>query len=583
MRRILLRSGLGGLALLVLGAGWIAVRGLQAQRELTAARGDLTGVRAALLAGDVGAARTSLAGAQRRTAHARALTDDPVWRAAAAAPYLGANPDAVRTVSAAVDDLAHGALPTLLEAGAALDPDRLRPSGDRISVDAFTRAAPAIATARTGVVAAGDRLATVGGGPLLPSVSGAVADLRAELTRTATTLDGVGRASRLVPSMLGGQGRRRYLVVFQNNAEARATGGLVGAFAVVTAHRGQLKIERIGSNTELANADTLPVDLGPDFRASWGDRPALWVNGNVDANFPNAARIWLALWKRQTGQSLDGVLATDPVALSYLLRATGPVELGTGEVIDSSNAVRLTMSDVYRRSDDNAVRDEFLRSVAGTVAEALVTGRGRPRAVLDQLSAAASERRLLLYSGHAAEQQDIARTALSGLLSREPGPYAFVAVNNAGGNKMDYYLRRSIRYEAGSCAGGRRASRLTVTLGNEAPDPASLPEYVSQRLDDARGTRAQSRSTGSVVLLVSVYGPLEGGVTDATLDGKPLAVSNGRSGPRPVWTFPLVIDQGKRRTVVLDVVEPGSTAAPVVPVQPLVRPAQVFTSAATCG
>ena len=82
---------------------------------------------------------------------------------------------------------------------------------------------------------------------------------------------------------------------------------------------------------------------------------------------------------------------------------------------------------------------------------------------------------------------------------------------------------------------------------------------------------------------MSVYGPLEGGVADATLDGKPLAVSSGRSGPRPVWTFPLVVDHGKRRTVLLDLLEPGSPAAPVVPVQPLVQPAQVITSAAACG
>ena len=581
--RVVLRSGLGMLALLVLGVGWLAARGRQAQQELVAARADVSGVRAALLTGDLDRARGALTDAQRRTSRARELTGDPVWRLAAAAPYLGANPDAVRTVSAAVDDLTHGVLPALVQTGAALDPTRLRPSGDRIAVEAFARAVPVITAARTDVLATRARVDAVAGTPLLPTVSRAVQELRAELAGTASTLEGVGRASRLVPSMLGGEGRRRYLVVFQNNAEARATGGLVGAYAIVSASRGELKIERIGSNTDLRSADKLPVDLGSDFRARWGDAPALWVNGNVDANFPNAARIWLALWKRQTGQSLDGVLATDPVALSYLLRATGPVRLETGETVDSGNAVRLTLSEVYRRSDDNDVRDEFLRSVAGSVAEALVTGRGEPRAVLDQLSKAAAERRLLLYSGHDAEQKDITHTALSGVLSRMAGPYAFVAVNNAAGNKMDYYLRRSIRYEAGSCVDGRRTSRLTVTFGNGAPDPASLPEYVSQRLDDARGTRAQSESEGSVVLLVSVYGPLKGGVVDATLDGRPLAVSSGRSGPRPVWTFPLVVDQGKRRTVVLELLEPGSSSAPVVPVQPLVQPARVSTSAAACG
>jgi protein-tyrosine-phosphatase len=582
-RRVVLRSGLGALALLLLGTGWIVLRGMQAQRELTAARADVSGVRTALLAGDLPAARAALAAAQRRTRHARGLTGDPVWRVAAALPYVGANPDAVRTVSAAVDDLSHGALPALVRTGETLDPARLRPTGDRVSVGAFTAAAPAIATARADVVATRDRLDTLTGRPLLPTVSGAVGQLRAELTSTARALDGVGRASRLVPAMLGGRGERRYLVVFQNNAEARATGGLLGAYAIVSVRDGRMAVERIGSNTDLRSADTVPVDLGGDFRAAWGNAPALWVNGNLDANFPNAARIWLALWHRQNGQSLDGVLATDPVALGYLLRATGPVELTTGQSVSSADAARLTMHDVYARSDDNAVRDAFLRSVAGSVVSALVAGQGPPRAVLDELSRAASERRLLLYSAHPAEQKDIAPTVVSGILSGLPGPYAFVAVNNAGGNKMDYYLQRTIRYDAGPCVGGRRASRLTVTLGNSAPDPARLPVYVSQRLDDATGTRSQSTSDGSVVALVSVYGPLQGGVAAATLDGRPLAVSNGKSGARPVWTFPVVVDAGRHRTVVLDLVEPGSRSAPVVPVQPLVLPARVSVSAADCG
>jgi hypothetical protein len=190
---------------------------------------------------------------------------------------------------------------------------------------------------------------------------------------------------------------------------------------------------------------------------------------------------------------------------------------------------------------------------------------------------------LLLYSAHAAEQRDIAPTVLSGILSGLPGPFAFVAVNNAGGNKMDYYLRRSIRYDAGDCADGRRTSRLTVTLGNSSPDPAGLPEYVAQRLDEASGTRLQSTADGSVVALVSVYGPLGGGVVRATLDGKPLPVSVGRSGSRPVWTFPVVVEDGRQRIVVLDLQEPASDRAPVVPVQPLVQAARVSTSAASCG
>ena len=582
-RRVALRGGAGLLGLLAVCGAWVAIRGLQAQHALVAARAEVATVRGSLLTGDVPAARAALARAQEHTRSARDLTGDPVWRTAASVPYAGANASAVRTVASTVDGLATSTLPALVRAAGVLDPAKLRISGDRIDVGALAREAPVLDAARTDVVAARGRLDDIDTGALLGPVAGAVAELRSDLADTAGSLDGLDRASRLVPSMLGAARPRRYLVVFQNNAEARGTGGLVGAYAVVTATNGRLKVTTIGSNTDLHNAQALPVELGKDFRAAWGDDPALWVNSNLDANFPNAARIWLALWQRQTGQALDGVLATDPVALGYLLAATGQVRLQSGEVIDAVNAVRLTMRDVYDRSTDNAARDSYLRSVAGSVVQALISGRGTPRAVLDQLLRAAGERRLLLYSAHASEQRDIARTSLSGTLPELPGPYAYVVVNNAAGNKMDYYLQRSVDYAAGSCASGRRTSRITVTFGNAAPSPDRLPEYVSARLDVAAATRSQSTATGSLVELVSVYGPLRSGVLRATLDGRPVMIRSGRSGSRPLWTFPLVVPPRSTRTLVLDISEPAAAGTPVVPVQPLVRPAVVSVSGSGCS
>src|SRR6266496_2360661 len=185
-RRPGVRLAAAGVLVVFGAAGWLAARGVAAARELAAARVDLGAVRTALLAADPGRARAALADARRRTARAHALTDDPLWRLAGLPPYLGNAPRAVRIVAAAVDQVTSRALPRLVEAGAALTPDRLRPAGT------------------------------------------ALHDVRAELAGTASTVDGAGRAARLVPAMLGARHPRRYLVVFQNNAEARGTGGQIG-------------------------------------------------------------------------------------------------------------------------------------------------------------------------------------------------------------------------------------------------------------------------------------------------------------------------------------------------------------------
>jgi protein-tyrosine-phosphatase len=570
-----------GVVVLLVAAGlWLTVRGLQAQHEVTAARGDLAQVRVALLAGDVPGARRSLAEAQRRTGRAASLTGDPVWRAAAATPYVGATPDAVRTAATTVDELSRTALPALVDAGARLTPAKLRPSGDRVDVAALSAARPSLEAALVDLERARGRIDRLDSAWLPGPVSGGLDDLRGELSSTTTAVTGVTRATRVLPPMLGASGRRRYLLIFQNNAEARGTGGLPGLYAVVTVTDGRIAVTKLGSDSDLKDQGPLPVDLGADYQALWGDTKPLWANTNVDPDFPNAARLWLARWNRQTGQSLDGAIATDPVAVSYLMQATGPVRLPDGRSVTATNVVPTTMRDVYREFPPGEAQDAFLRTVARATISGLLTGSGQPRAVLEQLGRAAGERRLMVYSAHEGEEADLAATAVSGRLPDAAGPYAYLVLNNSSGGKMDYYLARSVRYDGGPCTGGLRSSRLTISLRNTAAPDADLPDYVSQWLGtDAAGN---PRPRGVIVLRASVFGPRGATFSGVTVDGKPATVSAGQEDGRPVWSFPVTIAPGQRHTTVFDLVEPASGAAPVIPVQPLVRGQAVRTSMAPC-
>ena len=45
--------------------------------------------------------------------------------------------------------------------------------------------------------------------------------------------------------------------------------------------------------------------------------------------------------------NVDGVVAIDPVALSYVLGAVGPVTMPDGEVVTKDNVVELTESTAY--------------------------------------------------------------------------------------------------------------------------------------------------------------------------------------------------------------------------------------------
>ena len=255
--------------------------------------------------------------------------------------------------------------------------------------------------------------------------------------------------------------------------------------------------------------------------------------------------------------------------MADLLAASGPVELADGERVTADNAVALTGQDAYARfADDNAARKRFLVDVAGAVAgHVLVDGAGDPVHLLSVLRDAARDRRLLAWSAHPDEQAALEEADLAGAVPDMPGPFAAVVVNNAAGNKLDYYLGREVVYELGACTGGRRPSSIVVRLHNDVPD-GDLPRYVTGRLD----LPGEPDGGGSTLLGVAVYAASGAQLVSASLDGQPVPVAFRAERGHPVLVVPVELARQQRRELVLQLDEPAVPSPLVVVEQPLVRP-----------
>ena len=483
-----------------------------------------------------------------------------------------------------VDEISTDVLPGLVAVRQQLDPAKLRPAGDRIDLAPLAAAAPELQRLRlrtTEIESEATGLPSSG----VPGVlARAVTDLQSTLAETRTTLDSADLAARLLPPMLGADGSRSYLLVLQSPDEARGTGGLVGGYGVLTASQGKVAVVTMGPNNDLRSLSQPALDLGPEYTALYGADPALWPNVNLSPHFPYAGALMLEMWRRQFGQRLDGVIAIDPVALSYLLAVTGPVRLASGEQVTAANVVALMEHDIYVRwplPGEDAARGRYQMEIGSAVVKALFSGSGSPRAMLDALGKAAGERRLLVYSARPTEQALLASTPLGGVLSTAPGPYAALVVNNGAGNKLDYYLGRSLSYSLGACSTAERASVITATLVNGAPS-TGLPEYAAFRLDLGPPDGAGRGGDGSTLEIVQVYGAMGAELTGATLDGSPVPVSALTERGRPVFVLRMQLAAGQRRVLKLQLVEPESSAAPVAWVQPLIRPASVTVTDPPC-
>jgi hypothetical protein len=554
----------------VLLAGALLVLAHDARRAdaaLHRAESRLSALQAAARDGDETRSASLLRALQVDTRAADRATSGPLWDVGRHVPLLGRSLDTTATVTAGIRSVADDVLPSMLHAGSALEPV-LHGSGGRLDLVALRSAEPPLSTSLhrlAPVVTRLDRLPSFGVLPVVDSgrrrVTGRLHELQALLRELAAT-------SQVAPGMLGADGPRHYFVGFQNNAEARGTGGLLGAYAVVTADHGRLRVDRLGSDVDLYGTPAPRVDLGPDYQALYGGDAQAWQNSNLSGHYPYAAMLWYDMWRQRTGQRLDGVVMTDPIALGYLLKATGPVRLPDGTSVTSDNAVALTLHDVYLRyPDDDRARKGFLVSVAGAVFRRVLGAEAADHGdVLRAVARAAGERRVLIWSAHPVEQAALADTPAAGEVPDRPGPFAFLVVNNSAGNKIDYFLDRSLTYVLGRCGGGRRESTVTVVLRNDLPDGLQ-PRYVAGRVDEA----ARARPPGSSSLLVSLYAARGAALRDVTLDGERVPVFTGRERGHPVFVLKVELPRATDRRLVLRLIEPVSDRAPALLDQPLVR------------
>ncbi|MCW2543178.1 MAG: arsenical pump rane protein, partial [Frankiales bacterium] len=245
-----LRWGLALIGVLLLATlGWSSWRAWQVRSDLLTAQEAAATVQSQLGGGQLDLALEALPPLRSQLDRAANRTRGPLWGASERIPLLGANFRAVRRVADSAQIIGAEVLPAAADALTAARRDPLLRDG-KVDLAALDRVRLVLAPAQLAMARADD-LVSEHAGHLLPPVASGLNDARHTTAHLAETLRSASRGLALAPDMLGRGGARHYLVAVQNDAEARATGGLVGAFAIISADHGAIHLDRTGVNDEL--------------------------------------------------------------------------------------------------------------------------------------------------------------------------------------------------------------------------------------------------------------------------------------------------------------------------------------------
>ncbi|MBV9278711.1 MAG: DUF4012 domain-containing protein, partial [Chloroflexi bacterium] len=297
----------------------------------------------------------------------------------------------------------------------------------------------------------------------------------AELRRELPTLRGTATWLAAAPTVLGVDRPSHYLVLLQNPAELRATGGFIGAADYVTLQRGSLH-STFSTSALPHEIASVPTPLPEALYTPEG--PWIFRDSNWSPDFPLSARLARWFYGEDTGRWADGVIGVVDTAVVPILGATGPVYVPSYHAwVDAANVDALAERYVHGHlysGPAGSFPKEFLADVMAALLRRIQSlPADRFPALGSALSAEVRRRDIMLYDPRPAVRSAIAGARADGRLAPEPGDFLFVVDDNRSYSKLNPYVHEQATYRVVIRPDLRLDSTLTIRY-YVAPSPPDL-------------------------------------------------------------------------------------------------------------
>ncbi len=292
-----------------------------------------------------------------------------------------------------------------------------------------------------------------------------LATVRQALPIANALLSGYVEHQALFSELLGANGPRVYLFLFQNNHELRATGGFIGSYALLDVNGGRIRrffVDGIFNPDGQLKENIVPPKPIQKISAGWSLHDSNWF-----PNFPTSAEKAIFFYEKTGGPTVDGIITLTPAVLQRVLALVGPVTLPEyGVTIDAENFIPIIQDEVEVKYDKE---ENEPKRILGDLMEVLLLrflSFNRPEETWrlgNTFAELLNERHILLYSRHPDIERLIRSAGWSGEVLATPHDYLSVIHTNINGYKTDGVIKETIEHMADIRADGRVVDTVTIT------------------------------------------------------------------------------------------------------------------------
>lgn len=447
-----------------------------------------------------------------------AKTSGPLWTAASYVPVLGDDIRVARGVVEQADNLMQNALMPAAQSLQGVSLSTLLTDAT-VDVQTLETVTAALSQAQPIVDQASEAIEALPQAHI-GKVRDAVDKVRRPIASAAETLRGLNEIAPMLPQMLGANGTRNYLLVAQNLAELRSTGGLPGSMGILTVDNGHISMGEFAGLQEVNNTEGGHYGFTDEEVAIWGggrDRLGQYFGDtNLIPDFARDSQIWSEWWQDKKGAAVDGVIAIDPVLLQKLLALTGGIEVD-GYSIDGSNAAKALLNDAYNEMPIDQT-DQFFSAVASQAFDRVMGSLGSVSLpdLVQTLGDAVGEQHLFAWMANADEQALVEKAGAAGTLGNDSAnPQLGVFISDDTWSKKSWFFSTDTQVSDGTTnADGTTTYHVTTKLTNHltADEANNSVKYIT-------GTNLARRDNTDMVMWIYLVAPAGGSISNVSQEG----------------------------------------------------------------
>jgi len=280
------------------------------------------------------------------------------------------------------------------------------------------------------------------------------------------------------PEILGLNGKKTYLVLFQNNMELRPGGGFIGSYGILTLDKGRVINFTIH---DVYDADgQLKGHVEPPFPIRRYLSSLNWFlrDSNFSTDFSKNAAAAAVFLNSETRQVVDGVIGVDLSFVKNLLSAIGPVNVvDYKETVNSKNLFEVTNSHVQEDFFSGSTKKkDFLRALFNSISLKLASDKNISYLnALQSLALSLSEKHIFFAFNNKNIQSVFAINGWGATLfdnrkaaDTNINDYIGISEANLGANKVNYYISRNVSQTTSIEKDGSIKGSLKVDFKNNA-------------------------------------------------------------------------------------------------------------------